>query len=135
MPSKQGFFVTIVFYLIVIAFGAIHVLELKNYGKSTLRLDNIDYYYTDEYVLDLDKKPGFNIAFGITNFDHNLEMLDEPDYGEVVAKIKRWDSELLINWSDVKIRPCTMEELGLGGPETLSDAKFYPPHKDSIQWL
>ena len=123
------------FYLIVLSFGAIHVLELKNFGKSTLRLNNIDYYYTDEYSFDLDKKPGFNVAFGITYFDYNFEMLDEPDYGEVVAKIKSWDKETLIYWSDVKIRPCTKEELGLGEPETLDDAKFYSPHKDSVQWL
>ena len=123
------------FYVIVITFGLIHMLELKNYGKSTIRLNNIDYYYTDEYTFDLDKKPGFNIAFGISYYDHNRTMPIEPDYGEVVAKIKRWNETELINFSDIKLRLCTKEELGLGGPETLDDSKFYPPHKNSLGFL
>ena len=53
----------------------------------------IDYFYEDDYVFDLDKKPGLNIAFGITYFDDNQEPIDDLDYGEVIGRVKTWGSK------------------------------------------
>ena len=114
------------------AYGILNILELFNYGKSTIRLYSIDHHYSEFDVFNLDKKPGLNIAFGITHWDGNLESIYDPDYGEVVGEVKRWDGETKIPNIRLKMRPCTREELGLGieGPES-ENAKFYPAHENS----
>ena len=48
----------------------------------------INYYFTEFDKFELDKKPGFHIAFGITHYDSNPEPIDDLDYGEVIAEIK-----------------------------------------------
>ena len=63
-------------------------------------------------------------------------MLDEPDMGHVVARVKKWGPEHAGTiFEDLKIRPCTYEELGLGPKETHEQAKFWPPHKSSRGWM
>ena len=96
----------------------------------------IDYFYEDDYVFDLDKRPGLNIAFGITYFDDNQEPIDDLDYGEVIGRVKTWGSEGGLQYQNLKLRPCTYQELGLDSPvEVSEDSKFYPVHKNSVQWL
>ena len=53
----------------------------------------IDSQYTDEYVFDLDKKPGFMAAFGMTYYDSNPNMLIEKEYGEIRGRVKGWNPE------------------------------------------
>ena len=69
----------------MLAYGILNIIELQSYGKSTIRLDVIDYHYTEFDLFELDKKPGLNIAFGITHYDNNREPIDDLDYGEVIA--------------------------------------------------
>ena len=112
------------------------MLELTSYGKSTIRLDVIDYYYQDGDVFDLDKTPGLNIAFGITHYDTNLEPIDDLDYGEVVAYAKGGNDLSGDIYEKIALRPCTYEELGLDKRGEISEtAKFYPAHANSINWL
>ena len=50
----------------------------------------------------MDKREnGLEIAFGVTNYDDNLEMLDEPEYGEIKAMIKTWSSNSGIKWKEL----------------------------------
>ena len=57
----------------------------------------LDSVYTDQYVFNedggLDKNPGFMAAFGMTFYDSNQEMLDEPEYGEIQGRVKGWNGE------------------------------------------
>ena len=118
------------------SYGLINIIELMNHGKSTIRLDVIDYYYSDSDKFEQDKKPGLNIAFGITHYDDNFEAIDDLDYGEVIGEIKRWDGETVTTRTKINLRPCTYEELGLDEKDEISpDAKFYPAHKNSRRWL
>ena len=57
-------------------------------------------------------------------------IINDPDYAEIKARLKLWDSDG-IQWHDLDIRPCTKEELGLGDPETLVNSKFYQPSGNS----
>ena len=75
------------------SYGLLNIIELSNYGKSTIRKDVINYHFTEFDKFELDKKPGLNIAFGITHYDDNPEPIDDLDYGEVVAELKQWDGE------------------------------------------
>ena len=65
-------------------------------------------------------------------------MLDEPDYGEVKARIRGWNAdkpELGVYWQELNLRQCTKDELGLGNMEEAENyeaSKFYPPHKNSF---
>ena len=77
--------------VLTIAYGTLNIIELKGYGKTTIRLDVVDYYYEDTDVFVGDKTPGLNVAFGITHYDNNAEAIDDLDYGEVIATMKRWD--------------------------------------------
>ena len=122
--------------LLTFAYGILNILELFNYGKSTIRLYTIDHYYSEHDIFNLDKKPGLNIAFGITHYDANLEAIDDPDYGELIGEIKRWDGEHYVPHIRLKLRPCTREELGLdtsGGD--YENAKFYPAHDNSKRFI
>ena len=134
IPGKSA---SILLVLLTLAYGVLNVIELKNYGKSTIRLYTIDHYYSERDVFNLDKKPGLNIAFGITHYDANLEPIDDPDYGELVGEIKRWDGEIYIPHIRLKLRPCTREELGLDtGPEgDYENSIFYPPHDNSKRFI
>ena len=70
------------------SYGLLNILELAQYGKSAITKDVINYYFTEFDKFDLDKTPGFHIAFGITHYDDNPEPIDDLDYGEVIAEIK-----------------------------------------------
>ena len=119
-----------------IAYGLLNLIELSNYGKSTIRLDEIDYYYSEFDKFNLDKAPGLNIAFGITHYDSNYEPIDDPDYGEVIGEIKQWDGDSGTTFTKLYLRPCTYEELGLDMKDEISEtSKFYPAHKNSQLWL
>ena len=70
-----------------------------------------------------------NVAFGMTYYDSNPNMLIEPDYGEVKGRVRSYDIDGTY-WQDLNLRPCTREELGIDSEEEQADAKFYPPHKN-----
>ena len=57
----------------------------------------LDSVYTDEYVFNedntLDKKPGFNAAFGMAFYDSNQEMLNVPEYGQIRGRVRGWNPE------------------------------------------
>ena len=91
--------------------------------------NTIDSFYDDSYVFDLDKLAnGLSVAFALTHYDSNTEMIHEPDYGSVKARLKQWgqDGSTGTTFTDLPTRPCSYEELGLG--ESTSNSKFYAPH-------
>ena len=107
MPSYSGISATLLLVILTIAYGAINFIELSNHGKSTIRLDVIDYHYSDSDIFDLDKTNGLNIAFGITHYDNNPDPIDNLYYGEVVALLKRWDGNSGAWYEKLNLRPCT----------------------------
>ena len=129
MTSYPGICATFLLVLLTISYGILNIVELVGFGQSTVRLDEIDHYYNDSYVFDLDKKPWLNVALGFTHYDSNPEPIDDLDYGEVFADIKTWGGTSGSGHRRINLRPCTYEELGLDKPDELSEAaKFYPAH-------
>ena len=117
VTSSPGICASVLLVILTMSYGILNIIELANFGKSTIKLDVIDYYFTEFDKFEIDKKPGLHIAFGITHYDDNPDPIDDLDYGEVTAILKTWDGENGSNYKDVKMRPCTYEELGLGTTE------------------
>ena len=136
VKSNPGRIATLLLVIFTIAYGTINMIELSDYGKTTMRLDVVDYYYSDTDVFNIDKTPGLNIAFGVTHYDNNTEKLDDLDYGEVIGVRKFWDGQSGAGYARLDLRPCTREELGLDKPGEISEtAKFYPAHSSSASFL
>ena len=79
--------------------------------------------------MDKDKN-GLQIAFGLTNYDNNFEMLHEPEYGELEVSMRTWNANSgnqSIIFNSLQMRPCNEKELGLGplGYDD-PDSRFYP---------
>ena len=114
LPSYTGLFFTSVLFLILLSYGGLELATVKQYGNTTITVNSIDTYFDSSYEFDLDKGDGLQIAFALTHYDDNFEMLEEPDYGEIKARIRSWSPETPETFfTEVEIRPCTYEELGL----------------------
>ena len=112
------------------------MLTLVDRNNTDIILNEIDSYFDNYYEFHLDKAPGLQIAFGLTAYDSNYDMLDEPEFVEVKARIRSWSPEQdLTKFTDINIRQCTKEELGLGDDETIDQARFYPAHPRSEAYL
>ena len=65
-------------------------------------------------------------------------MIDEPQYGQIKAALKTWDSgeENVSKFDSLPIRPCSERELGRG-PTKFKDslAKFYPSYSSTERWM
>ncbi len=46
-----------------------------------------NYFDTD---FEMTTQDGLMLAFGITAYDENYDLIDEPDYGELKAYYKTW---------------------------------------------
>ena len=111
------------------------MLTLLQYNNSIITVNEIDSYYTREYSFDLDIDKDLQVAFGITYYDDNSERLDFDDIGQIVPRIKSWKTNQGTTFSDVNFWPCTEEELGIDEKYSEQDARFYPPHPNSIGFM
>ena len=57
------------------------MMTLFQYSNSIITVNEIDSFYPETYSFDLDKKKALQIAFGLTYYDDNFEMLDIGDVG------------------------------------------------------
>ena len=131
MPSTCGFFVTVILFVPIAFYGITQLVTLSVYGNTTVMNNLIDSHYDESYIFDLDKKDnGFQIAFGITAYDDNQEMIDDPDYVTIHARLKEWGNDGMgTTFTELPIRPCTRDDLGLDVEN--KSTKFYPAHKNS----
>ena len=141
LPSSCGLCFTILLIITIVFYGVTHMVTLSVYGNTDVIVNLIDSYYDDTYVFDLDKtnnniwheqKGGLQIAFGLTHYDSNVEMIDEPDYATIHARLKQWGQEgssAGTTFKELIIRPCTEDDLGLG--ESTENSKFDTPHRNS----
>ena len=76
-------------------------------------------------------KDGFWVAFGITNYDNNAEIVEDPTYGELIIEHYGWgydDSAIRTSSSSLDFHYCSDEELGLNRTEN-SLAFEMPEHR------
>ena len=114
LKTYVGGFFSSVMLLMLLFYGGMELLTLMTNGNSTITTNIVDSYFDGYYEFNLDKKPGLQIAFGLTAYDSNYEPLDEPEFVEVKARTRSWSpDEDVVIFQDVTTRPCTREELGL----------------------
>ena len=84
------------------------------HSNSDIFLVEQDSYFEDTVKFEGDKLPGLQVAFGLTAYDGNYEMLNDTEYVEVKARIRSWSPEQDTTlFRDIPIRPCTRADLGL----------------------
>ena len=111
-----------------------------------------------EYALSdtdlLSDSYGFNMAFGLSEFDGSGEYIEDPDYGTMTAATREWGFRsgygTIIN--PLATRPCTREDFNLDenleliGPELITkftdemaDPKanpfFFPVNNNSLDFV
>ena len=89
------------------------LFTLLQYNNSIITVNIIDSALTEDYSFDLDVDKSFQVAFGLTYYDGNTEMLDFDDVGRLVPRIKTWSKDGPVEFKSLRYRPCTEAELGL----------------------
>ena len=136
LPSRTGLIFTILLSMILGVYSWFELLNLKEKGQTRISSHDIISSVPAEKVFDLDKLGnGLEIAFGLTAFDKDPEMINEPDYATVKAFHKTWTTNSF-DMEKIQTRPCTQKELGLG-PEGFDDpfSRFYPIFDDYRDWF
>ena len=99
------------------------------YGGTTIFTHKVENFFDYNHTFSADD--GMQFAFGIV--DRSGKRLDDPAYGEIVARYETWG--LQENSEDhIPLKRCSMDEIGLGDPEK---SLFYPTvekNKDQIRY-
>ena len=66
-------------------------IKLIEFGDNTIMVSERDNFFDSDFAFTTDD--GLMLAFGLTDYDDNYEMIDEPDYGELKAYYKTWGLE------------------------------------------
>ena len=106
-PSTQGLVFTVILTVILIVYGLVQLLTLLQYSNSIITVNIIDSALTEEYDFDLDIDKSFQLAFGLTYYDGNLEMLEFDDVAKLVPRLKTWSKDGPVVFHDLSYRPCT----------------------------
>ena len=75
---------------------------------------------------------GLNFAFGLTAYDGNRTITEDPRYGQTKAKIVSWgfsDTNEIDATGGIPTHICSEEELGI----VEGDSKFFPIHENSLR--
>ena len=79
--------------LLLICYGSLEMITLWTNANSTITTNEVDSYFDAFYEFSLDKKPGLQIAFGLTAYDGNYEPIDDPTYVTVKSRIRSWSPD------------------------------------------
>ena len=125
---------------------------MNDYADTMIQSYLLEFYFTDDDVLT--NQLGFNVAFGLTEFDGSSEFIEDPDYGTMSAKIRQWGFEgphgTIVE--SVDTHRCKLEEFGLDengdyiGEDRItvltdeqkdpeSEPFFFPPNDNSKDFI
>ena len=99
---------------------------MLDFGDSTILEIHNPEYFNETFEVSTSKH-GFDVAFGLVGWGESEHEGDISTYGELKAFYKRWGNEgdpPGTNYFEIKTRPCTREELGLG--DDPAESRFYP---------
>ena len=98
---------SILVIIVLIVYGLVQLLTLVQHGNSIITANVIDSGLTEEYIFDLDIDKSLQVAFGLTYYDGNLEMLQFDDVATLVPRLKTWTKDGSVNFRDLSYRTCT----------------------------
>ena len=87
---------------------------------------------------------GFNIAFGLSNFDATDQFIEDPDYATIAVQMRSWGWEKTdaLFQQELTRHLCTREELGLDYYDTpvdergeMEEPRFYSPEDYNKEWF
>ena len=79
---------TILLTLLLIFYGSLQMQRLVKFEETVVTMSVRDSHYTPDDTITTED--GLKFAFAITAYDSNREPIDDPRYGQVVAKIVSW---------------------------------------------
>ena len=115
--------------------------------KRTRSYDDYNFPDTESEFADDNVNDNFFLAFALTKYDEGGETIESPDYAVLKAYYHRWGSDAFLDYDEVKLRPCTLSELGLNeNGKYGEDANFdnnvlkegqrlFYPDNDSKEWV
>ena len=83
-----GTIITVVMFFSLITYGGLKYKIMADYADTTVQVSEISYHYN--YTQELATQMGFNVAFGLTDFDSGNQIVADPDYGIVIARRASW---------------------------------------------
>ncbi len=89
-------------------------IKLIEFGDNTIMVSERDNFFDSDFAFTTDD--GLMLAFGLTAYDDNYDMIDEPDYGELKAYYKTWgldESDGFVEFNEIPTTQCTYEQLGI----------------------
>ena len=96
--------------VILVSYAATKYNVMMNYGDTNVMVSRRDYFY-DNSVSRSDEL-GFNVAFGLSDFDGSEKFIEDPDYGTLKAKLRMWGLEDVYGTvvEDLKFRRCNASD-------------------------
>ena len=91
---KQTFVGAIVSILILTSaflFAYLKYVIMVDHGDTRIIFKEMDHFYSYEDVVNIDM--GFQVAFGLTEFDDSLEFIDDADYATLEVQLRSWGFE------------------------------------------
>ena len=93
LPSFTGTFFSMWLIFFLLLYGCLEMATVVMRSNSDVFLVEVDSYFDDTYVFESDKLPGLQIAFGLTAYDSNYNLLNETEYAQVKARMRSWSPE------------------------------------------
>ena len=108
-------------------FAVMQSIKLLTFDETDVMLSARDSYFDYNY----EYSENLAIAFGITAYDSNQEIIEDPSYGVLNPYYKTWGftDSVEVKFEALKTRPCTEAELHINN-QTDPDSIFYPPHPE-----
>ena len=96
----------------VITYGVLKYAIMKKYGDTNVQTSMKEYFYDDDDILS--DSLGFNVAFGLSDFDGKPDFIEDPDYGTTKAVYRQWgfETESGTEVDELKLRNCTAADFG-----------------------
>ena len=88
VTTYMGSCLTLMTVLCLMLFIVLKFDVMLNHSDTHIMFSNLEYHYPDDDVLT--DRMGFNVAFGLTNFDGKSDFIEDPDYATLEGKYRAW---------------------------------------------
>ena len=127
--SKLGVLLSILTISFFVIFAVIKYEIMIDYADTNIMFSTLRQHH-DVTAVESDRL-GFNVAFGLSNFDNSTGLLEDPDYGTLRAVERSWgiDGIFQVQEKVLPHRRCTLEDFYMN-----EDGELDPPSQDSYEF-
>ena len=131
----QGLILTILVSVEILFYSSVQIAKLVSFGENTVMVSPRDNYFDSNF--EFTTNDGLMLAFALTEFDENSDVIEDPDYGELKAYYNTWGLKDSPDagevFTEIPTSFCTKKQLGLA--EDQENRLFYPKHKNAVNDL